>query len=85
MIEAPFIPREAFDDPDAALARVQSLYQAQVAHLRQHLQAYVSGQVPAQRVRGWYPSVRVQTDTVARADTRLSFGFVAGPACSRPP
>jgi AMP nucleosidase len=79
MIEAPFIPREAFDDPDAALARVQSLYQAQVAHLRQHLQAYVSGQVPAQRVRGWYPSVRVQTDTVARADTRLSFGFVAGP------
>ncbi|HSI59926.1 MAG TPA: AMP nucleosidase [Ideonella sp.] len=79
MIEATFTPRESFDDPDAALARVFEIYQAQIAHLRLHLQAYVAGQVPDARVRAWYPSVRVQTDTVARADTRLSFGFVAGP------
>ncbi len=79
MIEAPFVPRESFENADAALARVMALYQAQVAHLRQHLQAYVAGTVPTSHVRGWYPSVRVQTDTVARADTRLSFGFVAGP------
>ncbi|MBK7614950.1 MAG: AMP nucleosidase [Vitreoscilla sp.] len=79
MIEAPFVPRQSFDNADAALARVLNLYQSQVAHLRQHLQAYVAGNVPERRVRGWYPSVRVQTDTVARADTRLSFGFVAGP------
>jgi AMP nucleosidase len=79
MTEAPFTPRQTFDDADSALARVVSLYQAQVQHLRQHLHDFVAGQEPASRVRAWYPSVRVQTDTVARADTRLSFGFVAGP------
>ena len=76
MTDAPFTPRQAFDDADAALAHVQALYHAQVTHLRQQLQAYVQGQVPARRVRACYPSVRVQTHTVARADTRLSFGFV---------
>jgi AMP nucleosidase len=79
MLDAPFTPRQTFDDADAALAHVQALYQSQIHHLRHHLQAYVTGQLPAGRVRGWYPSVRIQTDTVARADTRLSFGFVAGP------
>jgi AMP nucleosidase len=79
MIEAPFVPRQSFDDADAALAQVQALYQAQIGHLRQQLQAYVLGTVPERKVRAWYPSVRVQTETVARADTRLSFGFVAGP------
>ena len=79
MTEAPFTPRQTFDDPHAALAQVMALYQSQVNHLRHHLHAFVAGQAPASRVRAWYPSVRVQTDTVARADTRLSFGFVAGP------
>jgi AMP nucleosidase len=79
MTEAPFTPRQTFDDPDAALARVMALYQAQVQHLRQHLHEFVAGNEPASRVRAWYPSVRIQTVTVARADTRLSFGFVAGP------
>ncbi|GAA0763515.1 AMP nucleosidase [Ideonella azotifigens] len=78
MIEAPFTPRQRFDDPEAALAQVVALYQAQVKHLRQQLQAYVDGQAPAGRVRAWYPSVRVQTHTDQRPDSRLSFGFVAG-------
>ena len=30
-------------------------------------------------MRACYPFVRVHTDTVARADSRLSYGFVAGP------
>jgi AMP nucleosidase len=79
MTEAPFTPRQTFDDADAALAQVVALYQSQVQHLRRHLQEFVAGQEPTSRVRAWYPSVRVQTDTVARADTRLSFGFVSGP------
>jgi AMP nucleosidase len=32
-----------------------------------------------QRVRACYPYVRVHTNTVARADSRLAYGFVAGP------
>ena len=32
-----------------------------------------------QRVRACYPYVRVRVDTVSRIDSRLSYGFVAGP------
>ncbi len=79
MRDASFSPRELFSDADAALAKVTQLYQHQSAHLRERLRTYVSGQALAERARGFYPSVRVHTQTVARADTRLSFGFVAGP------
>jgi AMP nucleosidase len=50
-----------------------------VQHLRQKLRDYVAGQDLGGRVRAWYPSVRVQVDTAPRHDTRLSYGFVAGP------
>src|SRR5438876_212276 len=66
-------------DPAAALAQVQAIYDGSVAHLRDALQRFVSGEAPDQRVRACYPFVRVHTDTVARADSRLSYGFVAGP------
>ena len=46
MLDAPFTPRQTFDDADAALAHVAALYQSQIHHLRQHLQAYVTGQLP---------------------------------------
>ena len=79
MIEPLLVPRESFDDPDAAVARVREIYQAGVDHLRMHLHDFVAGRVPASHVRACYPSVRVRTDTVARADSVSSYGFVAGP------
>jgi len=79
MIEPLLVPRESFDDPDAAVARVREIYQAGVDHLRKHLHDFVAGKVPAAHVRACYPSVRVHTDTVARADSVSSYGFVAGP------
>ena len=36
-------------------------------------------QAPAGRVRACYPFVRVHTDTVKHVDSRLFYGFVAGP------
>jgi AMP nucleosidase len=75
----PFIAPARFDDPDAALAQVQRIYGGSVAHLRDALQRYVAGEVPGERVRAGYPFVRVHTATVARADSRLAYGFVAGP------
>ena len=72
-------PTDRFDNPDAALERVRSIYDANLQYLRDALQAFVAGHVPAERVRACYPFVRVRTDTVARADSRLSYGFVAGP------
>ena len=75
----PFIAPAAFDDAAAALVQVRAIYDGSVAHLRGALQRFVAGEDLAQRVRACYPFVRVRTDTVARADSRLSYGFVAGP------
>ena len=79
MLTPPYIAPARFDDPAAALAQVRRIYDSSVAHLREALQRFVAGEPPNQRVRACYPFVRVQTDTVARADSRLAYGFVAGP------
>jgi AMP nucleosidase len=84
--QSAFVAPARFDDPAAALAQVRLIYENSVTHLREALQAFVAGgaagaaagDVPT-RVRACYPFVRVHTDTVARADSRLSYGFVAGP------
>jgi AMP nucleosidase len=79
MITPDVAPRREFNDPDAALAHVTAIYEAGVAHLRQHLRAFIDGNVPGDRVRATYPYVRIRVDTVLRADSRLAYGFVAGP------
>jgi AMP nucleosidase len=68
-----------FDDPAAALAHVQAIYDHSITHLRTQLQRFVAGEPVENHVRACYPFVRVHTDTVVRADSRLSYGFVAGP------
>ncbi len=74
-----YIAPALFDDPQAALEQVRAIYDASVAHLRAALQSFVDGERLAGRVRAFYPVVRIHTHTVARADSRLSYGFVAGP------
>jgi AMP nucleosidase len=74
-----FIAPARFEEPEAALARVRAIYDGSIAHLRDALLRFVDGQDLARRVRACYPVVRVHTDTVARADSRLSYGFVSGP------
>jgi AMP nucleosidase len=75
----PFIAPARFSDPALALAQVQAIYQSSVDYLRGALQRFVAGEVLDHHVRACYPFVRVHTDTVVRADSRLSYGFVAGP------
>jgi AMP nucleosidase len=79
METSPFIAPARYDDPAAALAQVRHIYEHSIAHLREQLQHFVAGDDLASRVRACYPFVRVQTSTVARADSRLSYGFVSGP------
>src|SRR3954469_22082441 len=75
----PFIAPLQFDDPIAAFDQVQAIYDANIAHLRDAMKRFVAGEDVGEHVRGCYPFVRVHPDTVARADSRLAFGFVAGP------
>ena len=69
----------AFDDPDAALRHVRAIYDAGIAHLREGFARFAAGTLPPGRVRACYPAVRVRIESVVRADSRLAYGFVAGP------
>ena len=79
MTSPTLITTQSFADADAALAHATAIYSTGIAHLRHSMQEFVAGRDPAGRVRANYPFVRVRTNTVARADSRLSYGFVAGP------
>ena len=78
-VASPYVAPEPFTDARSALDRVCEIYDGSVQRLRNALRAFVSGDEGTARVRACYPFVRVRTDTVARADSRLSYGFVAGP------
>ncbi|WP_310461577.1 AMP nucleosidase [Sphaerotilus sp.] len=73
------INTQSFTDADAALAHAKAIYDSGIAHLRQSLKEFVGGTEFGEHVRACYPFVRVRVDTVERADSRLSYGFVAGP------
>ncbi|RGE45803.1 AMP nucleosidase [Comamonas testosteroni] len=62
-----------------ALAHVQQLYREQIDHLRAAMQRFVAGETPAAPVHAYYPFVRIKTTTVARTETKLTYGFVEGP------
>src|SRR6478609_9551530 len=79
MLTPPFIATQRYDDPAAALAQVQAIYDSSIRHLRACLQRFIRGENLAERVRACYPFVRVHTDTNAPIDSRLAYGFVAGP------
>ena len=72
-----------FSDADAALAQVQRIYEASIAHLRECMQRFVAGEELDAHVRACYPLVRIQTETVSRLGNAEgagpSYGFVAGP------
>jgi AMP nucleosidase len=79
LLSPDFIAPVRFDDPAAALNQVRAIYDASINHLRQYLHRFVSGEDLTDRVRACYPFVRLHTDTAVRSDSRLSYGFVAGP------
>jgi len=70
---------QTFDNAQAAYAHVKQLYEAQTSLVRQALARFVAGDALNAPVRAYYPYARIVTNTVARADSRLAYGFVAGP------
>jgi len=75
----PFFAPLRYRDPDGAVRQVQTIYERSTAFLRDMLQRFVAGEEVPAHIRACYPFVRVHTATVARADSRLAYGFVAGP------
>ena len=82
-IRPPFTAPSRHTDADSALAQVQALYQISLDHLRQAMREFVSGNQFEQRVRAFYPFVRIHTKTGALQASSdgagLSYGFVAEP------
>jgi len=70
---------ETFTAPDAAVARLNEIYQIGTAHLRKHFTRMMGGNPPEARVRAYYPEIRIETASYAQIDSRLSFGHVAEP------
>src|SRR5579871_5988536 len=79
LLTPPPVAAEAFTDAAAAVARLEDIYERNTRFLRDRFEAYVNGEAPAARVRANYPYVRITTSTHVRLDSRLAFGFVAGP------
>jgi AMP nucleosidase len=73
------IATEAFTNATAAVARLDEIYERNTGFLRERFEAYANGESIKTRVRTVYPFVRITTATHARLDSRLSYGFVAGP------
>jgi AMP nucleosidase len=73
------VATEAFTDAQAAIGRLEEIYQRNTQFLRDRFEAYVNGADLTRRVRAYYPFVRITTQTHARLDSRLAYGFVAGP------
>ncbi|WP_374666760.1 AMP nucleosidase [Ramlibacter sp.] len=80
-LQPPYIAPTFHTEPESALAQVQAIYSQQVNHLREAMQRFVAGERLHDRVRGCYPFVRIQTDSVARQaaleSSGLAFGFVS--------
>ncbi len=79
IISPPPIATESFTDAAAAVARLAQIYERNTRFLREHFEAYASGKPLETRVRATYPFVRITTHSHARLDSRLAYGFVAGP------
>src|SRR5215813_4607227 len=70
---------QAFTDATAAVDRLEEIYERNTRFLRDHFEAYVNGEPPTTRLRATYPFARITTASHVRLDSRLSYGFVAGP------
>ena len=70
---------EMFTDPKAAVARLQELYAVASKFLCDGFNAAITQGQPANRMRAYYPEIRLTTTSYAKTDSRLSFGHVAEP------
>jgi AMP nucleosidase len=79
-IETPNTPEhEAFSNAEDAVARLQELYQTASRFLCDRFGDVMTEGKPENRIRAYYPEVRITTKTFAATDTRLSYGHVVEP------
>jgi AMP nucleosidase len=73
------IATERFTDADAAVARLELIYDRHTAFIRERFAELLKTKQFPGRVRATYPEILLETSTYAHIDSRLSYGHVAGP------
>jgi len=73
------IASESFDDADAAVARLELIYDRHTDFLRNRFDRLLKNKRLPGRVRATYPEILIETATHAHIDSRLAYGHVAGP------
>jgi AMP nucleosidase len=80
LIQTPDVPGPCdFTDARAAVDRLCDLYQTAARFLCDMFIDALDGNIPAARVRAFYPEIRLSTATYVKIDSRLSFGHVSSP------
>jgi AMP nucleosidase len=74
-----FKPKK-YKTADEALAAVEKIYNSHIAFLQKHFRDFAAGGLQgSDPVSVCYPYVKIETKSVRRPDTRLSYGFVSRP------
>ncbi len=76
---APAHAIEAFTDAGKAVDRLIEIFEANTEFLRTAFYRHLEGEPLQGRVRAFYPQVQISTESHARLDSRLSYGFVSRP------
>ena len=71
--------RASFTEAAAAVARLEQLYAEATQFLLEGFRRAVAHGKPAERVRAFYPEIRLTVTSHTRTDSRLSFGHVSHP------
>jgi len=79
IITLPDTPHAEFTDPDAAVAKLESLYRDATQFLIAAFNDLAMGGAPKGRYRAFYPEIRFVSTKFDKVDSRLSFGHVAEP------
>jgi AMP nucleosidase len=77
------ISAKSFTDAKKACATIEAIYEAQVDFLRGKFDEFSKGDIPEEKVSGFYPYLRINVSESyhkkLQSDSRLSYGFVSRP------
>jgi AMP nucleosidase len=73
-----FLPRQ-YSDPEKAFKSLRILYEQNVEYLMDKFRDYARGELREDRVKAFYPYIKLKTKNAHREDLRYSYGFVPKP------
>lgn len=72
-------PVKTFSDAIEVVDYLEEIYAHNTSILKDAFQQYLQGNAPSERVRAYYPEVRMCNESYAQVDSRLSYGYVVVP------